>query len=274
MISMAIPSGYTDILAAKAVEHGMYVVGNGFEADESWPGRVFNCSYVIDPKGKVALKYRKVNDMAGRVANTNTPDVYSEYARRHGDESFFPVLDTEIGRLACMTCFDVYFPEVARILAMRGAEIIAMPTGEPYSLSPEMETLRKSRAIENSVYLACANHGETIGSPRPAGQQRGRSVILDYRGHVVQMIDGPGEAVTSGMVDLEALRKFRGSPHGLNLLPQVKSQFYAAADLWPLDAFLHEPISDKGDGTEVLKNVIRKRGARPAGPSTGTQSRD
>lgn len=262
MISIEIPSEYTDILASKSSEHGIFIVGNSFEADKSWPDRVFNCTYVLDPQGKIALKYRKINDLAGRVANTNSPDVYSEYVKKYGTDSFFPVIDTVVGKLACMTCFDVYFPEVARILAMRGAEVIAMPTGEPYSLSNEMEVLRKARAIENNVYLLCANHGDTLGSPRPVNQQRGHSSILDYRGNVLQMIDGPGEAVTTASIDVESLRKFRKSTAGLNIVPQVKadfySKFYTAADLWPTDAFLERPIGEKEDITKALAKVIQR----------------
>lgn len=262
MISIEIPSDHTDALAAKAVELGMYIVGNSFESDPTWPGRIFNCSYVLNPNGKIAIKYRKINDFPGRVANTNVAEIYSEYVKRYGIDSFFPVIDTEIGKLACMTCFDLYFPEIARILAMRGAEIIAMPTGEPYSLSYEMEALRRARAIENNVFLLCANHGDTLGGSRPVNQQRGHSVILDYRGNVLQLIDGPGEAVTSANIDVEALRSFRRTPNGLNLVPQVRSEFYAKfyerADLWRNDVFLKNPISAKEDVTKALESVIKR----------------
>jgi predicted amidohydrolase len=181
----------------------------------------------------------------------------------YGDDAFFPVIDTPLGRLACMTCFDVYFPEVARILAMRGAEIICMPTGEASSFGPEMELLRRARALENSVYLLCANHGDTIGSPRPINQQWGHSIILDYKGRILTVIPAPGEAVTSALIDVEALRRFKRAPHGgSNLLPQVKSQFYAKfyakSDLWPLDAHLTTPIQDKSDGVKVLQRVIER----------------
>ncbi len=262
MASIEIPSDYTDILAAKAVEHGMFLVGNSFESDPSWPGRVFNCSYMLSPQGKIIIKYRKINNVAGRVANTNSPDVFSEYVKKYGVDSFFPIADTEIGKLACMTCFDVYFPEVARIFAMKGAEVIAMPTGEPYALSHQMEILRRARAIENNLFVVCANHGDTLRSPRPANQQRGHSVILDYRGNILEMIDGPGEAVVSATIDIESLRRFRRSASGFNLVPQVKadfySKFYSKANLWQTDMFLENPIKEKEDVARALQRVIQK----------------
>lgn len=263
MASTPIPSEYTDLWATKAVEHGVYMVANTFESDESWPERVFNCSFVIDPKGKIVLKYRKLNDVAGRISNTNPPDIYSEYVKKYGEDAFFPVINTPIGKLACMTCYDVHFPEVARIFAMRGAEVIAMPTGEAYSFGPDMEMMRRVRAFENSVYLVSANHGDTIGSTRPINQQWGHSEIIDYKGRILQVIAGPGEAVNSAQIDLEALRSFKRTAHSNNLLPQVKvqfySKFYSKFDFWPLDAYLDQPITDKSDGTRVLQKVLQKK---------------
>jgi predicted amidohydrolase len=275
-ICIEIPGEYTDVLAKKAAQYGIYIVGNSYERDESLPGRVLNTDYIIDPRGRIALKYRKLNAAGtGFVVTTNPPDIYDEYVKRYGEDSLFPVLDTDIGKLGCMTCFDVNFPEVARILAMRGAEIICMPTGDTYSAHFH-ELFRIARARENSVYVVCASHGDTNESIRPKYQQRGYSNIIDYRGNVIEVIDGPGEAVISAQIDIDALRRFRSTPSSYNLLPQVKAEFYAKyyakSQLWPLNVFLERPIMDTKEGLSAQKRVIDRMLSKMA-PETAVVSR-
>ena len=161
-----------------------------------------------------------------------------------------------------MVCFDVNFPATAQILAMRGVEEIAMPTGESNYFGPKHALLRRARAIEDSVYIVCANHRDTSGSHRPVNQQFGHSATIDHNGQIPSDIEGPGEATTQATIDVGSLRTFRKSISQLNLLPQVKSQFYTKfyekCDLWPLDVYLDDPVTDTAASAAAMAKVIER----------------
>ena len=96
------------------------MAGNTFELDPDWPGRVFNTSFIIDERGEVILKYRKHNDAFVPV-NTHPGDVYTQFVERYGEDALFPVVDTSIGRLACMTCYDVAIPRGGSMSCAEGS---------------------------------------------------------------------------------------------------------------------------------------------------------
>ena len=141
--------------SAGSKERGCYIVGNLYERDDDWPGRLFNTSFIVDPDGQIILKYRKNNGPNNlNTTYTGPGDVYTEYTERYGEDSMFPVADTDIGRLGCLTCTDVVFPEMARCLALRGAEVLIHPTAEPYAPEGEAwDVLRRARAYENLCYF-------------------------------------------------------------------------------------------------------------------------
>lgn len=267
MRSIEIPGPVTEAIGRKARQYGIYVVGNSFEIDPDWPGRVFNTSYIIGPTGEVILKYRKLNDVQAYIpTSTNPGDVYTEYVERYGYDALFPVVDTEIGRLACMTCYDINFPEVARCLALKGAEILCMCTGEGYSFSRKFHLLRQARAYENACYIVMANHGRFIG-PRPEFQQRGYASIIDPRGEIVEQADGPGECTVTGLIDLEGLRKQRSRVDFFNFLVGLRASLYAPvyqnAPCWPLDGWKDHPIQRNAEAVEMgerVRNGLYERG--------------
>ena len=101
---------------------------------------VYNVAVLIGPDGKVAGKYRKVALPRSEIAGGVAPG--SEY----------PVFDTRFGKLGMMVCYDGFFPEVARQLSMRGAEVIAWPV---WGCNP---MLASARACENHVYLVSSTY--------------------------------------------------------------------------------------------------------------------
>ncbi|MFQ5542435.1 MAG: nitrilase-related carbon-nitrogen hydrolase, partial [Candidatus Binatia bacterium] len=124
-LAETIPGEVTERIGKKARERSCYITGNLYERDNDWPGRLFNTSFIVSPEGKVILKYRKNNGPNNlNTTYTGPGDVYSEYIKRYGEDSMFPVAETEIGRLACLNCTDLVFPEMARCLALRGAEVL------------------------------------------------------------------------------------------------------------------------------------------------------
>ena len=81
---------------------------------------MFNTSFIIDERGEVILKYRKHNDAFVPV-NTHPGDVYTQFVERYGEDALFPVVDTSIGRLACMTCYDVAIPRGGSMSCAEGS---------------------------------------------------------------------------------------------------------------------------------------------------------
>ncbi len=102
--------------------------------------QLFNVALLIGPDGKVAGKYRKVC----------LPD--GEYDKGMSAGSDYPVFDTRLGKIGMMICYDGFFPEVARELSNRGAEIIAW---QVWGCNPEQA---HARACENQVYLVSSTH--------------------------------------------------------------------------------------------------------------------
>ena len=102
--ALEIPNPWTDLLAEKARERNLYICANMLEKDSEWPGRFFNTSFIIDPRGEIILKHWKHNHNAFLLPYTSPCDVYDEFIRRYGREALFPVVDTPLGRLGCLTC--------------------------------------------------------------------------------------------------------------------------------------------------------------------------
>lgn len=125
--------------AALAREYHAYLVPWDYEPKEG--GGVYNSSYILDREGCEVGRYRKVNL------------TYSELRRGIVNGSDFPVFDLDFGRIGIMICFDNYFPESARILGNRGAELVLFPLyGD--TLNPQWELKLRTRACDNTMYIA------------------------------------------------------------------------------------------------------------------------
>ena len=140
------------------------------EFDPNYLGRWFNSAYLYDPKGDLIIRYRKVNgaDCQGHTTYSTPPGLYDLYVKTEGGEdALFPVVDTPIGRLCMINCFDINFPEMIRTFAMRGAEVLLHVTGEPYAPHRESwEMSRRTRAYETR----CILFQPTTGLRRPGAR--------------------------------------------------------------------------------------------------------
>jgi len=133
----SIPGPSTDYFGELAKKHGLYLVAGLIERDGH---RLFNVAVLIERDGQIVGKYRKVC----------LPD--GEFDRGMSPGSDFPVFDTRFGKIGMMICYDGFFPEVARELSGRGAEIIAWPV---WGCNPEQA---RARACENQVYLVSSTY--------------------------------------------------------------------------------------------------------------------
>ncbi len=233
--AVTIPGPETDEIAEMAKKYKTYISMSMHERDPQYPDYFMNASFIMNPKGKIILKFRKINPWIPLEVSTSPHDI-KDYK-----EPMFPVVETELGILACMVCYDQFFPEVARQLTFNGAEVILKPTiFPPYPQHMNFEpydwytTVNKMRSIENMVYGINCNSGKY-----------GNSMIVDYLGRVIAQ-GGKGRQMTIGAtIDVQALRDYRNTTQLHNMLQQVRTECYTYLNepMWPI----HKPLTDGED---------------------------
>lgn len=207
-----------------AQNNDLYLAGNAYETDPHFPGYYFQTSFIVAPSGDVVLRYRRLNSMFSPTPH----DVWDKYLDIYGLEAVFPVVDTEIGKLAPIASEEILYPEVARCFAMRGAEIFAHSSSE-FS-SPEQthkDAAKICRAVENIAYVISANTGGIKDTDLPPDSSNGGSRIIDFRGRI-QKVSGPGDSSgASAEIDLTALRRERRKTGLNNTLIRQRFEAYA-----------------------------------------------
>lgn len=226
-MARTIPGDETERLGEKAKEYGIYIAGSMFESDADYPGHFFNTGFIIDPEGKVALKYRKINCSNSAVELSTSPaDIMAHYSQDL--ETLFPVLKTPLGNLAIYICFDGLFPEMPRCLALMGAEVLIRPMGpQPTSGAEYVDTWRtvnRMRAFENNVYLIGPHWADSPQSESLVAE--GHSMIVDFNGQILTESDGAREHFVVAQIDIERLRRRRKNERN-NFLAQLRSELYA-----------------------------------------------
>ena len=184
---------------AKAREHQVHVVATYFEQDGT--DLYYNASLLIGPDGEVVGKYRKVQIPAFRGIE--------KLFFRPGSK--FPVFPINGWRVGIMLCYDTFFPESARCLALAGAELILVPFGASDTEKSVWREMMITRAFENGAYVAACN---SVGAvPMTDGDtfvMGGRSLIVDPLGQVVSEAGRSDGETVAGDIDraeVEATRK-------------------------------------------------------------------
>jgi predicted amidohydrolase len=149
-VADTIPGSITRQYGELAKKKNAYVVAG---IDEREGAAVYNSAVLIDREGRVIGKYRKVYIPREEIEVGITPG------------TDYPVFDTDFGRIGMMICWDVQYPEPARALGLRGAEIILLPIWDGN------ETLTAARAIENQVFLVTSSYGAPTQILDPNGKQ-------------------------------------------------------------------------------------------------------
>jgi predicted amidohydrolase len=203
-----------EAMAAWAARHGVALVGGSITERRDGHDKLSNTSVVFDRDGSIAAIYRKIHlfdvDVGGHRYRESD-------AEQPGDE---PVLARLAGwPIGLTVCYDVRFPELYRILALEGAELVTVPAHFTlYTGKDHWHVLLRARAIENQVYVAAAAQvGETLGG-RPS---YGRSLIVDPWGIV--LAEAPDEeTVIWADVDRSRLERVRASlPSLVNRQPDA-----------------------------------------------------
>jgi N-carbamoylputrescine amidase len=171
-LAEAIPNGPTTrALAALAAELGVVIVGSVFERRAS--GLYHNTAVVLERDGALAGIYRKMHI-------PDDPGYYEKFYFTPGDLGFTPI-DTSVGRLGVLVCWDQWYPEAARLMALAGAEILLYPTAigwDPRDVEAERtrqrdawRTIQRAHAVANGIPVAACNR--TGREPDPSGQSEG-----------------------------------------------------------------------------------------------------
>lgn len=196
-----IPGYTTDILCRKAKEHGIYIHGGSITEELPGEKRSANTSVLISPEGKILASYSKLHMFDITLAD-GTP--FNESDKVRPGEKIVTV-ETELGVFGMSICYDVRFPEMYRLMTLKGAQVIfvpasfTMPTGKDH-----WEPLLRARAIENGCYIVAPGQ---IGK-KPAYVAYGNSLVADPWGNVIARAkDVPG--ITYAEIDLDYLDQIR-----------------------------------------------------------------
>lgn len=201
--SFSVDSPHIHAVRERARRHNTYILAGTFA--EGLPGqkKIHNTSLLIDGSGEIAAVYRKMHlfDVALGESVEFNESLYVE----PGAE---PVCaDTPVGTMGMSICYDVRFPELYRVLALRGADVFCVPanfalmTGRDHWL-----TLLRARAIENGAYvLAPAQWGKKYDG----NVSYGRSAVIDPWGTIVAQASDSGDSVLCAQIDPSYTRTVR-----------------------------------------------------------------
>jgi predicted amidohydrolase len=161
---------FVSSIAEEAKKNSIQVIGTMYEKSPK-PNRVYDTSFLIDKNGKVISTYRKIH-LYDALS-------FKESIKLYPGSAITKPIKTTVGKLGMMICYDLRFPEMSRILASSGSEILVAPSAWVKGKMKEEHwiTINKTRAIENGCYVV---------SPDQVGNiYCGRSLIVDPYGKIL-----------------------------------------------------------------------------------------
>jgi len=207
-LAEAVPGPTTETLGKIAKENGVVVIASLFERRAA--GLYHNTAAVIDADGKVKGIYRKMHI-------PDDPAYYEKFYFTPGDLGFRS-WDTRFGRIGVLVCWDQWYPEAARLTALSGAQILFYPTAIGWLPSEKAEhgaqqqaaweTIQRSHAIANGVYVCAVNRVGHEGDPGSGIEFWGGSFVADPGGRIL-VKGGAGEEVLTATVDLDKVNVSR-----------------------------------------------------------------
>lgn len=207
-----IPGPSTDFFGTLARQFGVVIVTSLFERRTA--GLYHNTAVVIEKDGTIAGKYRKMHI-------PDDPAYYEKFYFTPGDLGFEPI-DTSVGRLGVQVCWDQWYPEGARLMALRGADLLIYPTAIGYESSdtPEEQarqreawtTVQRGHAVANGLPVIAVNR--TSHEPDPSGQTHGiqfwgSSFVAGPQGEFLFRADIDEEVVAIVDIDLQRSENVR-----------------------------------------------------------------
>jgi N-carbamoylputrescine amidase len=206
-----VPGPSTEALGRVARQRSLTIIAPVFERRTA--GLYHNSAAVIDAEGKVAGLYRKMHI-------PDDPAYYEKFYFTPGDLGF-RAFDTEVGKIGTLICWDQWYPEGARLTALRGASVLFYPTAigwhphekEVYGAAQHdaWQTIQRAHAIANGVYVAAVNRvGHEEPSDGGAGIEFwGSSFVCDPFGAVIAEASADREELLIGEVDPARIEEVR-----------------------------------------------------------------
>jgi len=206
-LAVPIPGPSTDFYSRLARQHHIVLVTSLFERRAA--GLYHNTAVVFETDGSIAGKYRKMHI-------PDDPAYYEKFYFAPGDLGFRPI-DTSLGRLGVQVCWDQWYPEGARLMALAGAELLIYPTAIGYESSdtPEEQerqreawtTVQRGHAVANGLPVITVNR---VGhEPDPSGQTRGiefwgSSFVAGPQGELLYR--APKDEEANAVIDIDLQR--------------------------------------------------------------------
>jgi N-carbamoylputrescine amidase len=215
-----IPGHSTDYISKLAKKYNLVIVASIFEKTIS--GLYFNTAVVFDKNGEVAGKYRKMHI-------PHDPDYNEKYyfspGYSDGVSNFSPI-NTSIGKLGVLVCWDQWFPEAARIMALQGANILIYPTAIGWSSKDDhaeqqrqlsaWQTVQRAHAVANNVFLISCNRTGREQEEYPYNPDKiksidfwGNSFIAGPQGEVLSSLQQETNAIISAELTLDRIEQIR-----------------------------------------------------------------
>ena len=211
-LAETIPGPTTNTLSELAKELGIVIVCSIFEKRAA--GLYHNTAVVIEKDGSIAGKYRKMHI-------PDDPGYHEKYYFTPGDLGFTPI-ETSVGKLGIMVCWDQWYPEAARLMALAGAELLLYPTAigwDPVDDENEKQrqlgswiTIQRSHAIANSIpVLSCNRTGfETGPDSKDKGIQFwGSSFVSGPQGEILAQASSDREEILHAEINLARSEEVR-----------------------------------------------------------------
>jgi len=185
-----------------AREHGVVLIVPWYE--EAQPGVYYNTACVIERDGTVLGKYRKTH-----IPHVG-PCFWEKFYFKPGNLGY-PVWETSVGRVGLIICYDRHFPEVARELGLKGAELVFNPSATVESLSRYLWELEQpAHAVANGFWIAASNR---VGVEAPLNNSKfyGSSYFCSPRGKIVAQASDSEDEVLVADLDLDEIREVRNT---------------------------------------------------------------
>ncbi|MDK2918953.1 MAG: omega-amidase [Candidatus Petromonas sp.] len=195
-----VPGPTTNFLSKLAKEFGVYIVGGSIP--EKVDNKIYNTSFIFDRSGNIIGRHRKMHlfdiDVKGAITFKESDTLSS------GNE--VTVFETEFCKVGVAICYDMRFPELIRLMVLKGAEMIIVPAAFNMTTGPaHWHLTAKARALDNQVYFAAASPARNINSIYVA---YGHSLIASPWGDIIAEANEK-ETILYGEIDLEKVKKVR-----------------------------------------------------------------
>jgi predicted amidohydrolase len=221
-----VPGPTTEFLGGLARELGVYILGGSILEGDASSTKLHNTSTFFTPDGSMSAVYRKIH-----LFDVKAPD--REYLESGTIAGGKEIVTAKAGRttIGLSVCYDVRFPELYRLLALRGAEVLAVPAAFTLQTGKDhWELLLRARAVENQAFVVAPAQW---GRKADGRWTYGRSMIVDPWGTVLaQCPDRDGYALAT--LDLDYLDRFRRDFPALKNRRPEAYDWEAQADRFPL----------------------------------------